>query len=317
LELETNMPTVRRLPFAALAIFLLASSAASANCQLAIDAQFPVTYTPSHVPIITVKIKGHDIRMMVDSGFTGSILSQGAYDRLNLTGADHDSGWQIEGLGGFSNIEAIVMQDVEFGAVHLHHQLLSIAAREDPDEARGKTPLDGILGYNILQHFDIGLDLPDHKITFYDPQDCSAPQLPWVGDFAAVPFQRPDNGSPVLTASINNQIFKLTIDTGAYATMVLQPSLQRAAIKPEALEKGADLTATGFGNLPFGIHMAEFSNVTIGAEEFSDDWVAMDVTPASDLNADSDGLLGEDYFATHRVFISNATYTAYLGLSTQ
>jgi hypothetical protein len=61
----------------------------------------------------------------------------------------------------------------------------------------------------------------------------------------------------------------------------------------------------------------EFADVQIGAEDFSDDWVWVDTTAQADLDEDSDGLLGEDYLSAHKVFISNATATVYLGVPGQ
>jgi predicted aspartyl protease len=307
-----------RLAFtAAFSLTALAGPASASNCQLMIEASFTVSYTESHTPIIPVQIKGQTIYMMMDSGSDVSYLAQEAYEKLHLTGSYHDPGFQVAGLGGNTNIEAIVMQDITFGAVKLHDELLSITGQEMAEEKGGKTPVDGIMGYDMLQHFDIGLDLPDNKVTFYDPQDCASPMLPWAGDYAPVPFTRPNNGPPVVTAAIDNQSFKMTLDTGADGSMIMESALKNAGVKPEALEHGADLTANGFGDLPFGIHMAEFSSVAIGAEGFSDDWLAMGVQRNPEMDPVDDGLIGEDYFATHRVYISNGGYTAYLGVSTQ
>jgi hypothetical protein len=302
---------------AALGLAGLAHPAAAGTCQLVIDAAFTVSYTSSHTPIIPVVIKGTPLMMMLDSGSDESFLSQKAYDKLNLSYTFHAPGIQMSGLGGDANVEAVVEQDISFGQVKLHDQILSVTGQEMAEEKGGKTPVDGIIGYDVMQHFDIGLDLPDNKITFYDPQDCASPSLPWVGDYAPVAFTRPNNGPPVATAAIDDQVFKMTLDTGADGTMIMESALKSAGVKPEALEHGADLTASGFGDLPFGIHMAEFSSVAIGAEEFSNGWLAMDVKRNPDMDPVDDGLIGEDYFATHRVYISNGGYTAYLGLTTQ
>jgi len=104
------------------------------------------------------------------------------------------------------------------------------------------------------------------------------------------------------------------LDTGAEGTVVTQAALTRLGVKPEALAPQTG-TGSGFGNEAFGYRNMEFTDVAIGAEDFSDDWVLVDMTKQAELDAYSDGFLGEDYLSTHRVFISNSTATAYLGLS--
>lgn len=297
---------------ALLAATVLHDTARATDCKLIIDADFPVTYAGLS-PIVTVEIKHHPLRMMVDSGSTISYLSAAAYNMLGIEDAAHLPGGYVNGSGGTVQMNTFVEQDMNFGAVTLHDEVLPVSDQYIPKE-HGKPIADGIIGYDILQFFDIGLDLPDHKITFYTARNCASVQTPWIGTFAPAAFTRPHDDSPEIPVTINGQSFNLVVDTGADSTGVTQAALTRLGVKPEAMAPQTG-TGTGFGDENFRYRNMEFADVAIGAEDFSDDWVLVDSTKQADLDADMDGFLGEDYLSTHRVFISNATATVYLGLS--
>jgi len=306
-----------RLPLSIAAMSLafgVLTSAHAATCQLQVNASLPVSFIGAS-PVITVTINGQDEHMLLDSGSEYSYLSVHTYNALNL----HDTATAdayTTGLGGNVQNNTFTMVDLNFGAVRYHDEVMFLAENVIPSK-KGKALFDGIIGYDVLQRFDIGLDLPDHNITLYTPEQCATPILPWTGDYAPVPFTRPQGASPVIPVAINNQTLNAVLDTGAEVSLFMQASLSRSGVIPEAQPANASGSGLGLGNREFGLHMAKFSTVTIGAEQFSDDWLGVDVTKNRDLNANEDGFLGEDYFATHKVFIANSNYTAYLGLTGQ
>jgi predicted aspartyl protease len=291
-----------------------APPAAQAPCTLRIDADFPIVFTPDQQPIVTVLINQRPIKMLMDSGSDESYLFNEAYAKAGIKQTYDAGGAGVIGLGGSYQLSALVQQDLTFGVNVLHDEILGVDPTPPPMKD-GQPIFDGVMGYDIMQHFNIGLDLPHRHVTFYDPEGCTVPQIPWVGDYAPVDFIRPQDGSPNITIQINNQNFAVTLDTGAALSLIGQKALQHQGVKPEAGPPQTDDTAEGMGGLSFGIQPANFQSISIGAETFSDAEIAVDKTPQPDLDATSDGLLGEDYLSTHRVFIANSNHTIYLGLT--
>jgi len=253
--------------------------------------------------------------MLVDSGSDISYLSADAYDAMDLPDTAQLTGMYVTGLGGTAQINTAAEVDMVFGEVKLHDEVLPVSNQLVP-ELHGKPLVDGVIGYDILQFFDIGLDLANKRITFYTLKNCPAATTPWAGDFAPEPFTRPRNWSPVFPVTVDNQTFQLTLDTGAYTTDIRQVALTRLGVKPEAMAPDPK-TATGIAGEAFHERDMQFVDVQIGAEDFSDDWVLVDTTQEADMDAVSDGFLGEDYLSTHKVFISNSTGTIYLGVTGQ
>jgi predicted aspartyl protease len=304
-----------RLALLAVCFVFPAGAALAANaCQLDIDADLPVTYVAGHIPVITVEIRGQPIRLMVDTGASISFITPGAYNRLQLDQTFHPHGYIVTGLGGSRPISAFALVDMNFGEVRLSDEVVAIFAKSQPDEL-GPNAIDGIMGYDVLQYFDIGLDLPHNRITLYTPHHCTVSETPWPGDYAPTPFTRPRAASPVIQEAIDGQNFNATIDTGAARSLIMQASLARSGVTAEAEPATAIGSGTAMAGLKVQVRRVQFSTLDIGAEEFDNAWLSLDTTKETDLNQLSDGLLGEDYLSSHRVFIENWTDTAYLGLS--
>jgi hypothetical protein len=283
-------------------------------CNLTIMASFPVTYIDGD-PTIPITIGTHQLHMVVDSGSNASYLSPGAYDLLNIHRSFRGDGYVVNGLGGTADIDNFVMEDMHFGSVHLHDVVMGVFPHDVPVSS-GHQAEDGVIGYDILELFDVGFDLPHNQITFYRPQNCTVNATPWRGDYAAATYTRPQGDSPQIPITINNATFKMFVDSDSDDTVIKQRSLDRAGIKPEATQAVAGQNF-GIAGKPITTEHAQFSNVTIGAETFQDDWLLDDLTPSAELNSAFDGTIGEDYFRTHRVFIANSTHTVYLGLTIQ
>ncbi len=294
--------------------FVAGAALAASSCDLGIDANFPVTYVDGHIPVITVEIQGQPVRLMFDTGAAISFLSPGAYNRLQLNQTDNPPGYDVTGIGGTRPVSAFALVDIDFGAVKLKNEVVAIFAKSTPDEI-GPNAIDGIMGYDILQYFDIGLDLPHNRITLYTPQHCIVTETPWAGNYVPTAFTRPRAASPVIQEAIDGQNFNMTIDTGAYHSLIMQASLERKNVTPEAEPAASNGNGTGIAGLKFQYRAAQFSTFDVGAQEFENAWLTLDTTKEADLNEVSDGLLGEDYLSSHRVFIDNRGDIAYLGLS--
>jgi predicted aspartyl protease len=309
-----EMRLTRLTLLTAFLVFSAGVALAAPSCQLGLDADLPVTYADGHIPVVTVDIRGQAVRLMVDSGAAISFLSPGAYNRLQLDQTVNPVGYTATGLGGGRQISAFALVDIHFGVVEVKDQVLAIFSKSTPDEI-GPNAIDGIMGYDILQYFDIGLDLPHNRISLYTPQHCTITETPWPGDYAPTPFTRPDAGSPVIQEAIDGQNFNVTIDTGANSSLIMQAPLRRSNVTPEAEPATSINSGTGMAGLKFQGRRVQFSTLDIGAEEFDNAWLTLDTTREADLNELSDGLLGEDYLSSHRIFIDNWANTAYLGLS--
>ena len=300
---QTAGPAVSSLPY----------TETAPACVLIVGAALPIHYVGHGTPVVTVDIQGVPEPMLIDTGSYRSFISTEAFNALkthtkiaqNLAGL---------GLGGTNVIKYVTDQEVTAGAIHLHAQpfgITDVAIYSD----HGHTDYAGILGADFLAHFDIGLDLPDNQVTLYAHQNCKPPLIPWPGEFSEVPLVTSYGGQPTIPAGIDGGKFSLILDTGAETVLLLQQPLIAAGEKPESVTPGSAVNASDFAQHSFSIRNEQFARLRIGAESFYDVWLPVALNEQVAAAEGCDGLIGDDYFATHRVYIDNATHMAYLSLT--
>ncbi len=278
------------------------------TCPFRIAADLPVSSVGHHSLVVTVNINGLPLRMQVDTGSYSSYLSTEAYNKMGSGDAyDNLNGYYAEGVAGTMQMNSLVMRNLVFGSVTVRDKILFIS-----DSAmisrNGKPLVDGLLGEDILQQFDIGLDLPNHHIVLYDPPDCAATEPPWAGSYAAAPITRhKETLANTVDYGVGKATLAATIDTGSESSVIFQSALNRVGVTPEATS-AQKLGLEGIGNNVEAISPEKFSSITIGAESFGDMWVLVAPSP---MSAYIDALIGEDYLATHRVFIANSSDTVF------
>lgn len=292
-----------------LALLLAGCQPDSTDCRFGEVADLPVVFEHG-IPIVTAEIDGQTVHMALDSGAAFAILTPDAYDRLDLTGTVAITG-SATGVGGKVPLNTLILRDVTFGTLTEKNNPIVIT---DLGMPKGdKLQIDGIIGEDLLQRLDVGLDLPDHRILLYVPVHCPMHAAPWPGDYAVLPFTLADkNHAPMIGAEIDGVGVQLALDSGAVGTVVTSSFLRDHGIRPNAVARRS-IPLVGLGGMKAPQTAERFAHVTIGAEEFSDRWL---LVARRDIGIGQDGLLGEDYLRTHRVFVQNSTQTVYLGLST-
>jgi predicted aspartyl protease len=280
-----------------------------ASCTLADVGDFPLTFTGSGQPVIKASIDKHTVYFMIDSGADNSILSLSAYNRLNMTGLHEVQGY-MTGAGGIVETHDVMERDLVIGGLTVQSVVFIVGGYQAGDLKPGQI-VDGLIGADVLHNFDIGYDFPDKRISFYLHENCATAQAPYAGDFAPVAFTKTASDKTILPYQIDGQTMNFILDSGASDTFVEQAALERLGIKPEnETANSGELSA--LGNLTLAERPEQFSNATIGAESYSDIWLRV---VNSKTASDEDGLLGDDYLATHRVFLSNSSDIIYLGLT--
>jgi len=293
-------------------IWNAALAQASVTCPLALAGDFPVSTTPGRIPVINIEIGGKNFRMMVDTGAAVSTLTTSTWEALGNPPYQRIDGDYVIGVGGSAQLNTAILEDVEAAHFKSRDQVFIVADDEVP-QSKGKPLVDGLLGYDFLNNFDIGFDLPDHRISLYFLSTCDTAQAPWPGDYDVEALNLNSQTREYwLPYGIDNQTFNAIIDSGSSSTTVAQSSLARAGITPEAAPAKLTGEVIGAGLRTAIVHREMFDSVTAGAEIFSNAWLTVSNMPTGHM---FDVLLGEDYLATHRVFISNATASVLLGLT--
>ena len=118
---------------------------------------------------IPVGIDGHWARFVIDSGAERTTVSEEFAHQLNLS-SDTRYVTRATGIGGSTNtadvaIAWLVIGGVQFPVNRIATGLFSLTSPQG-------LQADGLLGADILLAFDLDIDIPARKLTFYRSQSC-------------------------------------------------------------------------------------------------------------------------------------------------
>jgi hypothetical protein len=319
-----RFPDCRRLPCPVLprltlswlvfGLFLLAMPCtARAGCVVA--AQATVPFMPANgVLVAPVVVNGVIGRFLVDTGAERSVVTPEAVQRLGLA-LDEWVATTMRGVGGIERHRNANPRSMTLGGVALYRRTVtrdrSLTVATLPNFPLSQ-PVDGLLGRDFLSVFDLDLDMRAKTLTLYDVQGCSGRFLPWSGGYAALPVEMPMGTALVVNTQLDGVRLRALLDTGASENLLAAPGMYKLGVTPQAAgaAAGASRTIAGLGPRAVTVERHRFGSLRVGSEV----WQAPSLLIAPvHLVPIVDMLLGGDWLADKRVWISFATRQVFVG----
>lgn len=203
----------------ALGLAVLVSSGALAqdDCRLQIAASLPIMLDGANRNTVPATIEGKDVRLLVDTGATATLMRESLADELKLN-YEIAKRWERHRIFGGINVNKFVnVKDFRLGKL----QASGIPFMLVPQEERVLKGEDGILGGNVLTQYDVDFDFANAKMNMFLPHRCSGQAVYWTQDesaIAKVPFIY-DNHIRV-EVLVDGKKIKATLDTGASTTVL-------------------------------------------------------------------------------------------------
>jgi predicted aspartyl protease/tetratricopeptide (TPR) repeat protein len=290
---------------AALMAFLGAVPGAQAEgkCELGKVGELPITMTGLR-PLITAQVNGKDAKFLLDSGAFYSLMSTAEAADLNLKLSV--SRVTVSGVGGATRTWSTKVQDFAFLGTTFHDVEFLVSGSE--------FGTSGLIGQNLLSHFDVEYDLAKGAIRLFKPEGCSRTKLAyWTGEqsFSLMDINTIERGNPftIGVAYVNGLKIRALFDTGASTSV-----LSLAAAK----NMGIDVNAAGVKEAGYsygiGRGMAKSYIVPVASFKIGDDEEIKNTRlRVADIRlTNADMLVGADFFLSHRVFVSNSQHRLYL-----
>ena len=278
----------------------------SGACEMARLAAVPLALADGRI-LLDVAVNGRAAIFQLDTGAARSLVTPEAVRRLDLA----RDRWVSSTVGGIGGIERRSLADTTsftLGGIALHHRdasrdsMLTVATLAAP-HAGGRT-IDGLLGRDFLSAFDIELDVAARTVALWRVQGCTGRFLPetgvWGGRYDAIAAVAAYGDALVLLVRANGAVMRALPDTGASETLIAAPGMVRLGLVPGV----SVLSARGIGARSRPVAPMRLSSLQVG------DRTTLDVPVlASNLHffPIADMLLGADWFAKHRVWLSYAT----------
>lgn len=226
--IKTISPLIRFVVLAGLSCWGAASHAA--DCKMARTAKLHLTVEDGHI-LVPGKIKGQDVKFLIDTAFPSNVMPSGSTARLGLTitpfneatflrdeGAGQSgnahaakeaalTGLTAPGYDGWTDINDISLDGIEMKRA-LFFSFHSAGTFGGPDVV-------GTLGSDLWLDFDIEIDLPNNLITLFHVTNCDGVDLAYWGGAYNVVDLSPAGALTIFPVKVNGQDLSAVIDTGS------------------------------------------------------------------------------------------------------
>ena len=256
---------------------------------------------------VPVTIEGTPQFMAVDTGASTTVLSSSVAGALNIS-HDFDHTSDMEGVGGAdSHLYIGEVRRLGVGFITLTNSRIPIA--DFPMRMADGRDAAGLLGADILMHFDIEIDIARRRLDFWRISGCSSVQPDFEGAYSTAPMTIDNFRHVSVPVRIGLSTLDLTLDTGAPGLVLTRRAAARAGATPDVLDQDRKIGGSGVNNRAFEARLHIFPRVEVGTQVFGD--VPAAVVDNSRLNR-YDGLLGLMFLRRSRVWLSYATGTIFM-----
>lgn len=241
-----------------------------------------------------VELAGQPAGLLLDTGSNATTITPQAMSTLGPLQVVGSA--RAAGIGGEARVPVLALSSLKVGAASVIDPIAALIPLSSLPLDR--YPVFGLLGQDILSHWDLDLDVAHDRLALYAPQHCAVPSAPWPGPVQPVhmAWAGASMGDQV-TMSLDDHRVIAKLDTGASATIVTESAAglddRALANDPTALENGVLLQ-------PVKTRRHRFRDFTIGTASYGP--TSLDVTDT--MHSGDDMLLGEDFLDRHRVFIA-------------
>jgi predicted aspartyl protease len=289
---------------------LAACQSAPETCQLAKVSSMPIHVGGGHI-MIDAAINGHPVNLVVDTGadFTG--ISAAAANRMRMHADRRTIGMAI-GFGGWRSFGEITIPNLSINELHGSNMHLAVFGWQD--EAHPYTlgqengrQIDGILGMDILSHYDLDFDLAGGKLNFYQEfTNCHQPVTSLPQPLYSEELQNTayDGQWRHIIVTVNGIELQAMFDTGAYITTIYGSGAYTLKVTQEMLRQAPQRPMGGIGGrIVAATELLE--SASVGALSVHNMPVAVigQNGPGND-----DMVLGGDFLTKVHVWMSNSSH---------
>jgi predicted aspartyl protease len=283
-----------------------------AACQLLQIGELPVAMT-ANSPMIPASMNGRAVQLLADTGAARSVIWRSAAQELKLKTSQ--SAQIFYDAGGSDTAGVVTVRDFGLAGATIHNVRLYATGR-------GSAPGNGagVLGEDVLSHWDIEFDLSAGKIRLFVPKNCDGDQVVYWAQryFMTKLVSAPGDSNWLQThVTLDGHEVVALFDTGAALSTVTSQALRQTGIQPEESPL-ATVAGHGLAGKPIDTTTAVFPTLTIGQESVQnvklriadlfgrDTEIQVGSHIAHSVFENPDMVIGADFFLAHRIYVARS-----------
>ncbi len=287
-----------------------------AGCRLVKVADLAVTVTPHNAVLVAGKIKGEDVQFQIDTGSNITIFDNAVISRFGVLNAGQD--YKMTGIGGqsYNNIRTKI-PGLMLGGYNAGDLSLLVSSTHFLSDG-----VYALLGEDLLEMFDLDIDLAKSTIGLFEHNSCSSEPVYWANAFSEADISVRDHHIFV-TLELDGKPFEAVFDTGASRSMISTTVTKRMGIDENAPGMTKAGYATGIDAHKIDVHKYRFSELHVGDEVVKNPVlnvanlapIKKDYNSANRLQESNDNslqaLLGADFIKQHHIYIATRSRKMY------
>jgi predicted aspartyl protease len=170
------------------------------------------------------------------------------------------------------------------------------------------TPLDGLLGADVLSDFDIDLDLAHHELKFYGKQTCPTAAPDWTQPYISLSTGLSRGEHLFFPVRLDGRPLTAFIDTGAQITTISAVAARAIGVAESLLSSDRPVTTQGIAAGPLSARLHRFANLQVGSLVVTNP----EILVADVKINDADMVLGIDFLLQRRLWLSYGSRRVFL-----
>jgi predicted aspartyl protease len=256
---------------------------------------------------VRATVSGSPIILLLDTGAERTLFTEEAVKRLRLP-RDLQHATRTLGIGSSAATwDAKLPDGLVLGGTRFPMDSITVGHFAIMQTAGG--PADGMLGADVLLAFDLDLDLPARRLTFYRARsDCRQATPPWAEPYIGVAGITTQRDRLLVPFELDGVHGVGILDTGAQISSVSQNMMMRLGLEEGEMETDRIVVAHGAAPEPVTVRLHRFHELRVGPAVMH--WPVLPVVPMSPGMGDA--LVGADFLQGRRVWISFASHRLFI-----
>lgn len=187
------------------------------DCQLKQYASLDLAVLRNGFLAVPVTIQGFPVAMILNTANPFSSVTESAASRLALQLIRLPSGAKVR--SGVKAIEKMATtKEFSVGGVQFKSAEFVVISDDTFDPHQGDLQLIGILGMDVLGHFDIELDVSNRKMNLFSQDHCPGHAVYWSNSYDSVPIRFGELGELYFPMELEGKKIETTLATGNQTT---------------------------------------------------------------------------------------------------